>query len=78
MKRDEFLKALDRLGIWRSHGQRAPHKPLLLLLALGRVAQGGRDRLARYEDIEKPLKKLLKRFGPPRKAWHRSKTLDLS
>ena len=70
MKRDEFLKALDRLGIWRSHGQRAPHKPLLLLLALGRVAQGGRDRLARYEDIEKPLKKLLKRFGPPRKALH--------
>lgn len=51
MKRDEFIEALDRLGIWRSHGQRASHKSLLLLLALGRVAQD-RDRLARYQDIQ--------------------------
>ena len=41
MKRNEFLKALDRLSMWRSHGQRAPHKPLLLLLALGRLFRAG-------------------------------------
>ena len=69
MKRNEFLKALDRLSMWSSHGRRAPHKPLLLLLALGRVVRG-RDRLARYQDWEKPLIGLLKRFGPPRKAHH--------
>lgn len=69
MTRDEFLKTLDRLNLWRRHGQRAPHKPLLLLLALGRAARG-RDRLARYQDIEGPLKDLLVRFGPPRKSLH--------
>ena len=69
MTRDEFLRSLDRLNLWRRHGQRAPHKPLLLLLALGRVARG-RDRLARYRDIEGPLKDLLVRFGPPRKSLH--------
>ena len=69
MKRNEFLKVLDRLSMWSSHGRRAPHKPLPLLLALGRVVRG-RDRLARYQDLEKPLIGLLKRFGPPRKAHH--------
>jgi len=69
VKRDEFLRVLDRLNLWRRRGQRAPHKPLLLLLALGRVARG-RDRLIRYRDIEGPLKDLLVRFGPPRKSLH--------
>lgn len=69
MKHDEFLRTLDRLNLWRRDGQRAPHKPLLLLLALGRVARG-RDRLTRYRDIEGPLKALLVRFGPPRKSLH--------
>ena len=70
MKRNEFLQKLGRVKFWRTHGERAPHKPLLVLLALARVAQG-RERLARYEDdIEPPLMDLLKRFGPPREAIH--------
>ena len=69
MNRHEFLQALDRLNIWRSNGRRAPHKPLLLLLTFGRVLRK-QDRLARYRDIEHPLKELLKRFGPPHKALH--------
>ena len=70
VKRNEFLQELIKVKFWRSRGQRAPHKPLLILLALGRVARG-EERLARYEqDIEGPLKDLLKRFGPPRKAIH--------
>ena len=70
MKRNEFFQKLGRVKFWRTHGERAPHKPLLVLLALARVAQG-RERLARYEDdIEPPLTDLLKRFGPPRKAIH--------
>ena len=67
--RREFLRKLDRVNVWRSGGQRAPHKPLLLLLALGRVLRN-EERLARYRDLETPLKEVLKRFGPPRKVHH--------
>ena len=70
MTRDELLRAIQEINVWKRRGTRAPHKPLLLLLALGRVLRK-QDRLARYEDdIEKPLKNLLKRFGPPRKVHH--------
>lgn len=70
MKRSEFLQKLDKVKFWRTRGQRAPHKPLLVLLALARVARGEK-RLARYEqDLERPLTDLLERFGPPRKAIH--------
>ena len=70
MKRDEFLQKLGQVNLWRTRGQRAPHKPLLVLLALARVVRG-EERLARYEqDIERPLTDLLERFGPPRKAIH--------
>ena len=32
MKRDEFLQKLGQVKFWRTRGQRAPHKPLLVLL----------------------------------------------
>ena len=70
MQRGEFLQKLGQVKFWRTRGQRAPHKPLLVLVALGRVARA-ETRLARYEqDIERPLTYLLERFGPPRKAFH--------
>jgi len=34
--RDEILRRFDRLNVWRRGDQRAPHKPLLVLLALAR------------------------------------------
>ena len=78
MKRDEFLQKLGQVNLWRTRGQRAPHKPLLVLLALARVVRG-EERLARYEqDIERPLTDLLERFGPPRKAIHRTGMPSLS
>ena len=68
--RAAFLAKLDGIRIWKRGARRAPHKPLLLLLALGR-AHRGEPRLARYgSDIEGRLKRLLKQFGPPRKAHH--------
>ena len=70
MTRQRLLKALERLNVWRRGGDRAPHKPLLLLWTLGRVRRGD-GRLASYErDAEEPLKKLLTDFGPRRKVLH--------
>ena len=70
MNRDEFLRKIDQINVWKSGEKRAPHKPLLLLLGLGRVLNG-EDRLASYRnDIESELGQLLQRFGPPRKALH--------
>ena len=70
MDRVSFFKQIGEINIWKSRGRRAPHKPLLLLLALGRVYHK-RDRLVRYGgDIEDELRKLLVRFGPPRRAHH--------
>lgn len=70
MTRDEFLRRLGELRIWREAGTRAPHKPLLLLLALGRLVRGA-PRLGSFgRDIEQPLKELLEHFGPPRRVHH--------
>lgn len=68
--RAEFLERIGQIKIWKRFGRRAPHKPLLLLLALGRVYAGA-GRLGLYgRDFEDPLRELLSRFGPPRRAHH--------
>ena len=66
----EFLRRVGGLRVWKGAGTRAPHKPLLLLLALGRLVREA-PRLGSYgREIEPPLRGLLERFGPPRKAHH--------
>ena len=66
----EALKAKFReLTVWQRGDQRAPHKPLLVLLALGYLQREDRRELA-YTEIEEPMKKLLEDFGPPRKSYH--------
>ncbi len=70
MTSEQFLKLLTSVHTWkRRQERRAPYKPLLLLLALGRLRQGC-PRLRLYRDIESELRKLLIGFGPPRKAYH--------
>ncbi len=70
MTREDFLRRLDEISIWRRNDERAPHKPLLLLLALGRV-QRGMQRLAPYgTEYVEDLKSLLRRFGRPRTVLH--------
>lgn len=69
MASDPILAAFSRLKVWERDGQRAPHKPLLVLLALGRWVAGDRGPL-RYADIEPPLRNLLVEFGRPRKSQH--------
>jgi putative restriction endonuclease len=68
-KTDSILKQFRHLNVWRRGEERAPHKPLLVLLALGRL-QSGSPRLLPFDEIENPLTRLLEEFGPPRKSIH--------
>ena len=49
----------------RSHGGRAPHKPLMLLLALGRVGLGPEGRLIPYGTADERFRELWEEFGRP-------------
>lgn len=69
MRGEEVLESFSNLNIWRREGERAPHKPLLLLLALGALAQE-KPRLIPFAEFDKPLQDLLREFGPPRKSFH--------
>ena len=69
MTREALQQKLDELNVWKRGNQRAPHKPLLLLLAMGR-AVGGEGRLVSFREIEGPLTMLLRHFGPPRGSYH--------
>lgn len=65
MKQEEVTHRIDRLNVWKQGGQRAPHKPLLQLYALGRSLRG-EDRLIPYAEVDHDLRKLLTEFGPSR------------
>ena len=58
--RERFLS----LRRWRKGGRRAPHKPLLVLLAIGRCLRG-EERLAPFATVDKKLAELLCAFGLP-------------
>lgn len=64
---DEFVARLARLHTHEHRGRRAPHKPLLLLFALGRVLRE-RDRLVSYAEVDRRVGKLMRRFGSPRSS----------
>lgn len=68
MIREELLARFERLITWSSGGQRAPHKPLLVLLALGEWTRGNESLL--FSEIRQPLTDLLISFGPDRKVQH--------
>lgn len=61
---------LDRVGSirrWSRDGYRAPHKPLLLLYALGHHQRRGGAQLE-YSEVEADLERLLREFGPARRT----------
>ena len=59
----------NKLKIWGRKGERAPHKPLLILFALGEFFRNP-HRLIPYSEIDKKLRELLEEFGPNRKSCH--------
>jgi putative restriction endonuclease len=66
---EELKRKISQINIWKRGDERAPHKPLLLLLALARIEQK-EDRFIAFSEIEGPLSELLDRYGPKRKSQH--------
>lgn len=71
----QLLERVTQLNVFERAGIRAPHKPLLLLFALGRV-QRAEDRLVGYREVDRCVGELLREFGPARRTsasypfWH--------
>src|SRR6056297_1053969 len=67
MTEQEILNHFQSLTVWKSGDRRAPHKPLLVLLAFGYL-QNEDKRLLPYKEVDPKLKELLSEFGTPRNA----------
>ena len=65
MDREEIIQKFEQLRVWRDAGERAPHKPLLVLYAIGRLLREG-THLLPYSEIDEDLGTLLREFGPRR------------
>ena len=61
MNRSEVLEKFRNINVWKSGGKRAPHKPLLILLALSQYLQG--ERNISFQHFESKLNDLLFEFG---------------
>ena len=61
---DDLLRKVQTIRVALRHGRRSPHKPLLLLLSIGRRLNGS-DGLATFGEIEGELNGLIRRFGLP-------------
>lgn len=63
----DWLERIAALRQWARNGARAPHKPLLLLYALGRFQEDA-DAGLPYTAVERDLQRLLSEYGPPHKT----------
>jgi putative restriction endonuclease len=69
MTPDEIREKFTSITVWKRGGERAPHKPLLALYAIGRVLRG-EPRMVSYAQVDRDLSKLLIEFGPRRQSYH--------
>lgn len=65
---EDVVGRFRSVNVWQRAGERAPHKPLLLLLALGRLSRG--VTTLPFDECETQLTELLREFGPSRKSYH--------
>lgn len=63
-----LLQEFSKIVSWRRGSERAPHKPLLVLYALGRLSRGNEQTA--FSELEGPLTQLLRDFGPSRTRLH--------
>ncbi len=63
----ELLQRIDNLRRAVHQGVHAPHKPLLILYALGRYLEGQKE--IPYRQAGPEMTKLLREFGPARKSY---------
>ena len=61
---DDLLHRVQTIRVASQYGRRSPHKPLLLLLSIGRHLNG-HDGLAAFGEIEGDLNGLIRRYGIP-------------
>jgi hypothetical protein len=66
--RERLLRKVSEVTVWKKGDERAPHKPLLILYALGKLLEGENE--IRFKDFYEPFRNLLQEFGPPRKSYH--------
>ena len=62
---EKILTSFQELKVWSAGDQRAPHKPLLALWAIGRCLRG-EPRLVSYREADRVLQTLLRDYGPQR------------
>ncbi|SPB17597.1 hypothetical protein NOV72_04802 [Caballeronia novacaledonica] len=68
MTSSDILHRFANLKVWQSGDLRAPHKPLLVLLALGLYSRG--IRVVSFSDYEAKLSELLREFAPQRRTLY--------
>ena len=73
MTREELGEKFARIRPWQRRGERAPHKPLLLLYAPGRLS----ERWLPWAEVKADLGRLLEEFGPPRRTKPRGPFVHL-
>ena len=66
---ERIAGTFEKMNVWHRRNERAPHKPLLLLLALARVLRGN-PRLEEFRSYEDVMRNLLIKYGPERKSVH--------
>ena len=63
MEKEEIKRRFQKLNLWERDGERAVHKPLLVLYTIGKLLSS-KERFISFADTEKDLRNLLKEFGP--------------
>ncbi len=69
MTNDAIKDLFKRVKVWKRGTDRAPHKPLLLLFALGRRSRG-EEREVSFREVDERLSALLAEFGLSQKSQH--------
>ncbi len=67
--RKDVISQFDKLNVWKRGWERAPHKPLLILYALGKWSRDEPKEIP-FSEVEQDLTALLKQFGPSRHSYH--------